>query len=123
MTVVKIAALGSRDHSCLEEVNRVLQYTKDMAAKGGETLEVVTGAAPGVNTRVVEWCRGAGVACTVIPVDWDGIGEKAGSKVNAKILEGVSSLFAFWNGRSENTLDAIVRGKKNRSIKVVVHVR
>lgn len=119
----KAAAIGSREFSCLQEVNVQLQYVKDMTERAGQTLEIVTGTAPGVNTRVIEWCRGAGVPCTVIPIDWDGIGDDAGSKVNTKILEGVTGLFAFWNGRSDNTLDAIVRGKKNKSIKVVTIVR
>jgi hypothetical protein len=119
----KVAAIGSRNHSCVQEVDIRLQYAKDMAERGGETMEVVTGTAPGVNERVIEWCRRVGVPCTVIPIDWDGLGEVAGSKANPKILEGVVGLFAFWDGRSENTLDAIVRGKKNKNIKVVVDVR
>ena len=118
----RVAAIGSRAHVCLQEIGIYLDSVKFTVDKTNDTLEIVTGSAPGANDAIQEWCKKNNVPCIVIPIDWS-LGDEAGCKVNSKILENASMFIAFWDGRSENTLDAIIRAKKLKDCQTIINVR
>lgn len=119
MPVTKVAAIGSRDYSSLDEVFMVLDSAKKTIEAASNTMEVVSGGCRGVDKKVEEWCRMRGVPLTVVPAE----DEDEGKKRNGKLLEGVNVLMAFWDGTSENTLDAIIRSHKLKNIQTRVFVR
>jgi hypothetical protein len=68
---------------------------------------VVSGGATGVDQWAVETGAACGLQTVVYEADWKGLGRKAGPIRNAKIVENVEELAAFWDGRSRGTLNTI----------------
>lgn len=119
MPTIKVAAIGSRGFASLGEVPIVLDSMKKTIEAANNVMEVVSGGCEGVDKKVEEWCRINGVPITVVKAE----DEDQGKKRNGKLLEGVVAFVAFWDGTSENTLDAIVRAHKSKSINTRVYVR
>jgi hypothetical protein len=69
---------------------------------------VVSGGATGADQWAVETAEACGLQTIVYEADWKGLGRKAGPVRNAKIVENVDELAAFWDKRSRGTLNTVV---------------
>jgi SLOG family YspA-like protein len=70
---------------------------------------VVSGGAQGVDTAAEEAAQARGLETLIFHADWKRHGRKAGQIRNAEIVAHADRIVAFWDGRSQGTLNTIVQ--------------
>lgn len=71
------------------------------------TTQVLSGGAPGVDTWAVDRAKARGLSWRVIKARWRLLGRGAGMARNTLLVKACDYLVAFWDGKSEGTLDSI----------------
>lgn len=110
----RLAIVGSRDFPNLPLVKQFVERLQ-------RDTVVVSGGARGVDSVAVEAARQRGLATEVFEADWDRLGKRAGIDRNARMIDTVDGLVAFWDGKSRGTQHAI-QCAKTRGIWVRVYV-
>lgn len=77
------------------------------------SLEIVSGAARGVDTLGEQFAANNGLICHRLPADWDTHGKKAGYLRNIQMGEFSDALVAVWDGKSRGTKQMIDWSIKN----------
>lgn len=68
---------------------------------------VISGGAGGVDSVSVAFAQGRGLKTQVFNAEWDKHGVRAGFMRNPEIINPADSVFAFWDGISNGTVDSI----------------
>lgn len=84
-----------------------------VARCGWRVTEVLSGAAPGVDTLGAEWARLNCVPVSMHPANWAKYGPKrAGPLRNSTMAAHADALIAVWDGKSPGTKDMIDRATR-----------
>ena len=75
-----------------------------VAASSFGPTEIVTGGAPGVDTRAFDWAWARGIPVRTFVADWKTYGRAAGPIRNAKMAEYAEALIAFPGGRGTKNM-------------------
>lgn len=110
----RLAIVGSRDFPKPELVKQFVERLQ-------RDTVVVSGGARGVDSVAVEAARQRGLATEVFEADWDRLGKRAGIERNARMIDTVHGLVAFWDGKSRGTQHAI-QCAKSRGLWLRVYV-
>lgn len=119
--IYAIAVVGSRNfpggsHRVTVELDCVLSK----AVIKNLRLHIISGGAPGVDTWAIDWAKDRQVMYTVIPAEWDRLGNRAGFARNPEIWAMAVEGIAFWDGESNGTRDSFKIAKdQNKVIKIV----
>lgn len=111
---IKLIIAGSRtieDPQVLEDAFQKL--SEDV--QWPQIIEVVSGAARGVDRLGEFWAAKMGIPVKLFPADWNAHGRFAGFIRNSQMIEYVGSdgaLLAVWDGMSPGTRDTIRKAKK-----------
>ena len=97
-----IAIVGSRHFPRLDLVEAFV------ASLAPETV-VISGGAQGVEDAAERAARARGLEVIVFHADWKAYGRQAGPMRNPEIVAQADRFVAFWDGRSQGTLDTIVQ--------------
>ena len=103
-----VAVVGSRTWT---KQDRIFEYLDKLRASVTD-LRLVSGACPEGPDHFAElWAKKRGVPIMLYPADWSkGRGE--GFRRNTLIIKDADVVIAFWDGRSNGTLDSIQKGWK-----------
>lgn len=107
----KIAVSGSRK---FEETDLVTQYIDQYIRENYASTEdvvIITGGAIGVDAAVELYCMRRGIKNLIIHARWIELELPAGPRRNRHIVDLADEMFAFWDGKSRGTSDAISRAK------------
>ena len=103
-----VAVVGSRTWTYRD---RVFEYLDKVRATGTD-LRLVSGACPeGPDLFAELWAKKRGVPIMLYPADWSK-GKGEGFWRNTLIIKDADTVLAFWDGRSNGTLDSIQKGWK-----------
>ena len=72
-----------------------------------EDIEIVSGAAKGVDSMAIMYARQYGYKIKEFPADWDTHGKSAGYIRNKQMADYADALIAFWDGVSRGTANMI----------------
>jgi hypothetical protein len=123
--LTKIAISGSRK---FEEPDLAAAYIDRYIRRNFESIEdvvLLTGGAPGVDDAIERYCIRRGVMNFVFYARWNELAppygkNPAGVIRNQHIIDLAQEFFAFWDGNSPGTRDAINRAKaKGIPIKIL----
>lgn len=70
---------------------------------GKEDIQIVSGAARGVDQTGEKYAASRGLDCIRFPADWEKYGKRAGYLRNEQMAENADALVAFWDGQSRGT--------------------
>ncbi len=96
---MKIAIVGSR---AFQPLSLVVDYVNGLPDDTG----VVSGAARGVDTVAAMQAFKRGLPCVEYRADWS-LGKGAGFARNGLIVAQADKVVAFWDGKSNGTLDTL----------------
>ena len=106
---MKIAVIGSR--------NLVVQNLEKYLP--GQTTEIVSGGAKGVDTCAREYAKAKGLKLTEFLPEYKKYGRKAPLKRNLQIINYADEVLAFWDGQSRGTKFVIEHCKaQNKPIRI-----
>lgn len=122
----KIAIVGSRTYPLPKHIwdNMELEAKDVAAAAGREFVKrfishlspsqhvVVSGGAEGVDSWAAEFAEERGITVVVIRPNWKKYGRGAGFKRNTEIVLAGDDVIAFWDGKSQGTLDSVKKAHK-----------
>ena len=97
---MKVAIVGSRDYSDLEEVRR---YVDGLPS---DTI-FISGGARGVDKAAEQAAKRVGMKTKIYPAEWDKYGKSAGFRRNTVMILAADRIVAFWDGKSKGTKHAI----------------
>jgi hypothetical protein len=98
----RIAIVGSRQFPRLDLVEAFV-----VSLAPGTV--VVSGGAQGVDNAAERAARACGLEVIIFHADWKVHGRQAGPMRNAEIVAHADRVVAFWDGRSQGTLNTIVQ--------------
>ncbi len=105
----RVAVVGSRAFPRLMEVKAFVHELAERMRANGESIEVVSGGAPGVDIVAQTAARDEGLGVKVFAADWNRLGKAAGMIRNQEIVDYADEVVAFWDGSSPGTKDTINR--------------
>lgn len=109
---MKVVVTGDRAWADAKPISAVLTGLVAEAHAREERLELIHGAAPGVDTLVDAWVGIPGVKVTAVPANWKDLGKRAGPLRNRVMLDmGPELVVAFHDdleGASRGTQDCVV---------------
>ena len=111
--------VGSRGLRPFDSIAAQMQFLLDLY---GSKLEIVSGGAHGVDKTVEVVANELGVYTDIFRVsnaEWDEFGKEAGIMRNKKMIATVERVYAWWDGKSRGTQQAI-RFAQNRMMPVFV---
>ncbi len=100
---MKVAVIGSRG----------LTAPRLDAFLPGDTDEILTGGAAGVDASARAWAEEAGIPCREFLPDYERFGRSAPIRRNAEMLSEADLVLAFWDGKSPGTRFGIEYCKKH----------
>jgi predicted Rossmann fold nucleotide-binding protein DprA/Smf involved in DNA uptake len=112
---MKVAIVGSRNYP---HEDLVREFVRRLMARDPK-LVIVSGGARGPDSWAETEARRHSVPVDIIPADWDTHGRRAGILRNSTIVARSERVIAFWDGKSNGTMDT-VRKAKAQGKKVVV---
>lgn len=102
--MIKIAIVGSREYPLPFLVRA---FVRRLAARM-KPVQVISGAAPGVDTWAVQEARAHGLSTKEYPADWKTHGRhKAGRIRNSLLVHQADIVVAFWDLQSAGSRDSI----------------
>ena len=104
---MKVIIAGSRDIFDYDFVAQAIRCA------GLDITEVVSGAAPGVDTLGEKWAEYRDVPVKKFPADWKQFGKSAGPRRNREMGAYAEALIAIPGPGSRGTLDMIEVANKN----------
>lgn len=111
--MIRVAIVGSRDFPNLKAV-------RDLVKSLGNDVEIVSGGARGVDRTAVEAAKRLGLPYIEFIAEWSLFGKAAGWMRNQKLVDYADTMYAFWDGQSRGTLDAITRMRRRKRPVIVV---
>ena len=102
---MRVAIVGSRDYPDLEAID---EYVADL----NDDDVVVSGGAPGVDSRAAEAARKRGLEVVEYPAQWDVFGRSAGFRRNHTIVDNADRVVAFQHNKSRGTQHTIDIARK-----------
>jgi hypothetical protein len=110
----KIAIVGSRKF-------KKLSLVKDFVDSLSVDTTIVSGGALGVDQIAEASALAREMPTKIFLPDWKGLGLKAGTVRNAKIVEEADEVVAFWDGESKGTLITIEMARKSgKPLKIIL---
>jgi hypothetical protein len=100
---MKLIVAGSRSIDSYVVVERAIRRVSERHS----LVEIVSGAARGVDTLGERWAKANGVLIKRFPAEWDKHGRKAGMLRNAEMAQYADGLLAVWDGVSLGTKNMI----------------
>lgn len=115
--LTKIAISGSRRFPQLDLVITFIDKHIRKNFSSSEEVILITGNAIGVDDAIETYCRRNGVKNLVVPARWLELDRVAGPRRNQHIVDLANYMFAFWDGESRGTKDAIKRARKAKELR------
>lgn len=112
---MRVIVAGCREFKNYRYVERKL----DFLLGNIQRLEIVHGAARGVDSLGKRWGNERGHKVTPFPADWDANPRVAGFLRNQEMADYADRLVAFWDGHSGGTADMIRRAER-RGLKIKI---
>ena len=108
---MKIIIAGSRTTTSYQDVrDGIIQ--SGLWKKYGNSIEVVSGNARGVDRLGEEFAKRNGLICHVMPADWGNLGKRAGIVRNCQMGDFSDELLAIYDGVSPGTKQMIAYMQK-----------
>ena len=112
---MRIAIIGSRKILGSEEY----WYQKICEKIPPKLTEIVSGGADGIDTLARRYAYEHGILFKEFPPDYKRYGKSAAYIRNAQIVEYADMAFAFWDGKSRGTADAIIKFyRSNKPVRI-----
>lgn len=102
-----IAVVGSREYPNMDLVQHFIRMLPPH-------VDIISGAARGVDSVAAATAREAGLDVTEFPADWDRWGKSAGFIRNNDLVASADFVVAFWDGKSRGTDHTINLAKKEQ---------
>ena len=110
-----LAVVGSRDFNDYTLLCTELDNLKPST--------IVSGEAPGTDTYAKRYAKENNLHYIGYPADWNKFGKSAGYIRNKDIVNACQYLIAFWDGKSNGTIDSIKTAiKQNKLLKIVKYL-
>lgn len=109
-----VAIVGSRDFG---ELDLVVKFVRSLPS---DTV-VVSGGAPGVDSKAESEARKCGLRVVIYKPDWVGDGNIAGFIRNRRIVKSADRVVAFWDGKSTGTKNTLAIAKRLHVPVEVIH--
>ncbi len=129
---MKVIIAGSRNFGSVVDTRSSGRYTQyiqstdttvieeAVKASGFSILEVVSGAARGVDRLGELWAKKHSLKITQFIPDWDKWGKSAGFWRNNDMADYGEALIAIWDGSSKGTAH-MIQAARNRKLKVFIY--
>lgn len=117
----RVIIAGSREVTQFEYVRHAMGVMTGQCAQG-PFVQVVSGAARGVDRLGERWARENGLPVktfAVSPSEWQAAPRTAGHNRNARMADYATHLVAVWDGKSGGTAN-MVRTARGRNLPVLV---
>ncbi len=98
---LKIAVIGGRDFNNYERLSAVLDQIADKISY------IISGGAKGADTLGEKYANDNSIDTLIFKPDWKRYGRGAGSVRNKTIIATCDVVYAFWDGKSKGTKNAI----------------
>ena len=115
--MLKCAIVGGRDFDDYDFMKKVLDERFDNLSF---VESIVSGGAKGVDTLAERYAKEIGRPMVVFKPDYKRYGRGAALVRNTQIIEYADVVYAFWDGRSNGTRDAINKAQKMGKILYVI---
>lgn len=115
--MLKCAIVGGRDFDDYGFMKKVLDGQFDNLSF---VESIVSGGAKGADTLAERYAKEIGRPMVVFKPDYKSYGRGAALVRNTQIIEYADVVYAFWDGRSKGTRDAINKAKKMGKILHVI---
>lgn len=115
--MLKCAIVGGRDFDDYDFMKKVLDEKFDNLSF---VESIVSGGAKGVDTLAERYAKEIGRPMVVFKPDYKRYGRGAALIRNTQIIEYSDVVYAFWDGRSNGTRDAINKAQKMGKILYVI---
>lgn len=115
--MLKCAIVGGRDFDDYGFMKKVLDEKFDNLSF---VESIVSGGAKGVDTLAERYAKEIGRPMVVFKPDYKRYGRGAALVRNTQIMEYADVVYAFWDGRSNGTRDAINKAQKMGKILYVI---
>lgn len=115
--MLKCAIVGGRDFDDYGFMKKVLDERFDNLSF---VESIVSGGAKGVDTLAERYAKEIGRPMVVFKPDYKRYGRGAALVRNTQIIEYADVVYAFWDGRSKGTRDAINKAQKMGKILYVI---
>jgi hypothetical protein len=102
-----VAVIGSRTFRDYELLTRVL----DRYQQTVKISLIISGGAAGADKLAEIYAKERGIKTSIMKPDWKKHGKVAGILNNVEIVTNANAVFAFWDGKSRGTQDAITKTK------------
>lgn len=109
---MKVGVIGSRDFSDYALMCKTLSNYK--------ISSIVSGGARGADKLAARFAKENNIKLKEFIPDWT-IGKHAGFLRNSEIVNESDIIIAFWDGKSNGTLDSIKKAKKQKKVVVVIN--
>lgn len=107
--VMKVIIAGGRNHRWSAQDRETLdRYWKSLPI-----TEVVSGSAPGADTRGIEWAKAKGIPYTEFPANWNKHGRAAGPIRNEQMAKYADALIVFMRFAGSGTRSMIRIARRN----------
>ena len=123
MRLFKVIVAGSRNITSKDMIIHKLDILLSQKIKEGEKIQIISGAARGVDRIGEEYAAARGFLCKRFSADWDTHGKRAGYLRNCQMADNADALVAFWDGESPGTRHMIQTAKNSGLVVRVIHVK
>lgn len=100
-----IIVAGGREFDNYGLLSRKLDFF--LSRKPAGEVRIISGDARGADRLGHRYADEHGIACLVMPADWETHGKKAGYIRNDRMAKEADALVAFWDGQSKGTAHMI----------------
>lgn len=123
MRLFKVIVAGSRNITSKDIIFHKLDILLSQKIKEGEKIQIISGAARGVDRIGEEYAVAKGFQCRRFPAEWNTYGKRAGYLRNCEMAKNADALVAFWDGESPGTRHMIQTAKNSGLAVRVIHVK
>ena len=116
----RFSVVGSRGFTRQSLVRQILSLL--INTEHGDTDEIVSGGAQGVDTWAEHWANDHAVPIRIYKPDWKRYGKSAGFKRNHNIIKDSTTTIAFWDGKSKGTEHSIGLAQAQGNTLIIIQV-
>lgn len=107
---MNIAIIGSRTFSNYELLSVIIKNF--LSENNIKVNSIISGGAKGADSLAEQFALENNLEMIIFKPDWKKFGKKAGIIRNTIIIDNSDTVFAFWDGKSSGTKDAINKAEK-----------